>query len=67
MGKFKIGAVIGFAAGWAVGSGQAAAMWRRMTSNDRSALSGAVVPPVERPVFERGGGVGDGASTAVGR
>lgn len=66
MWKFKIGAIIGFAAGWAVGSGQAAEVWRRMTSKDRTGLSGAVVSRVERPVFEREPEVSDGATTAVG-
>jgi hypothetical protein len=54
MTKFKLGLVIGFTAGWAVGSGKAAEMVARLresTGNDRSGSVGSGTP---RPIFDRG-------------
>jgi hypothetical protein len=41
--KFKVGALLGFGIGWAVGSGKAAAFWEdiRKSAENRRASSGA--------------------------
>lgn len=51
--KFKLGAVLGFAAGWAVGSGRAMEMIQQMRSSRRAGVPGAVASRVPRPVFDR--------------
>ena len=60
MAKFKFGLVVGFLAGWAVGSGRAADLVRRLRASAEIEAPGSVASRVPRPVFDR-----TGESTAV--
>jgi len=60
MAKFKFGVVLGFIAGWAVGSGKAAELVQRLRSSADADIPGSVASRVPRPVFDRSSG-----STAV--
>ena len=64
--RFKLGAILGFAAGWAVGSGRAIEMWQRLRSNRRRRPPRGGRLPVPRPGFDRSASeTHDGGSTAV--
>jgi hypothetical protein len=67
MTKFKLGAMLGFALGWAVGSGRAAELLQRVRSSANGNMPGSVASQMERPAFDRtpDSGVSDGGSTAV--
>jgi hypothetical protein len=54
MTKFKLGLVIGFTVGWAVGSGKAAEMVARLRESAGSDVPGSVASRVPRPMFDRG-------------
>src|SRR3954468_16979386 len=54
MTKFKLGLVIGFTAGWAVGSGKAAEMVARLRESAGSGGSGSVGSGAPRTIFDRG-------------
>jgi hypothetical protein len=49
--KFKLGVILGFLAGWAVGSGRAAELVQRMRTS--ATAPGAVASRVARPGFDR--------------
>jgi hypothetical protein len=51
--KFKLGAILGFLAGWAVGSGKAAELVQRMRASTTSDTPGAVASRAARPGFDR--------------
>jgi hypothetical protein len=53
MAKFKFGMVLGFVAGWAVGSGRAAELVQRLRSSAGTEIPGSVASRVPRPVFDR--------------
>ena len=53
MAKFKLGVVLGFVAGWAVGSGKAAELVSRLCSPAQTEIPGSVASRVPRPVFDR--------------
>jgi hypothetical protein len=63
--KFKLGVMLGFAAGWFVGSGRAMEMWQQMRSSGTD-VPGAVASRVQ-PVVDRAADVDarNGGSTAV--
>ena len=65
--RFKLGAILGFAAGWAVGSGRANEMWQRMRASGRADLPGAVASRAPRPAFDRSAEseTSNGGSTVV--
>ena len=50
--KFKLGVILGFLAGWAVGSGKAAELVERMRSSSTAGAPGAA-SSVTRPGFDR--------------
>ena len=52
MMRFKIGALVGLAVGWAVGSGWAAETWQRLRSRQQIMAPGDVVSSGERPVVD---------------
>jgi len=54
MTTFKLGLVIGFVAGWAVGSGKAAEIVARVRESSGTDVPGSVASRVPRPVFDRG-------------
>jgi len=51
--KFKFGMVIGFVAGWAVGSGRAAQMIKQLQASRSDDGPGAVASRVPQPAFDR--------------
>jgi len=51
--KFKLGVILGFLAGWAVGSGKAAELVQRMRSSSTAEAPGAVASRGTRPAFDR--------------
>jgi hypothetical protein len=51
--KFKLGVILGFLAGWAVGSGKAAELVERMRSSSTAGAPGAAGSSVTRPGFDR--------------
>ena len=53
MARFKLGIAVGFAAGWAVGSGRAAQMIKQLQASRGGAPPGAVASRVPRPAFDR--------------
>jgi hypothetical protein len=53
MAKFKLGIVIGFLAGWAVGSGRAARMIKQLQASRSGEVPGAVASRVPQPAFDR--------------
>jgi len=53
MFRFKLGVMLGFAAGWAVGSGKAAELVQRLRQAAEPEAPGAVASRVPRPVFDR--------------
>jgi hypothetical protein len=53
MAKFKLGIMIGFLAGWAVGSGRAARMIKQLKASRDGEVPGAVASRVPRPAFDR--------------
>ena len=65
--KFKLGVILGFAAGWAVGSGRAMEMWQQMRVSRGAGTPGSVASRVPRPVVDRlaDAGPSSGGSTAV--
>ena len=64
--KFKFGVILGFAAGWAVGSGRAIEMWQQLRMSRGAGSPGSVASRVPRPVFDRSTDSGSsGGSTAV--
>jgi hypothetical protein len=67
MRKFRLGALIGFAVGWAVGTGRATQLWQRARSSMNGGAPGSVGSTMPRPAFERTAdtGMGNGGSTAV--
>jgi len=50
--RFKLGAIIGFLAGWAVGSGKAAELVERMRASANAGAPGAVASRVPGPAFD---------------
>ena len=56
MWKFKLGVVLGFVAGWAVATGKAAELVKRLRSSTGTDTPGAVASRVPRPVFDRSSG-----------
>jgi len=55
MVKLKLGLVIGFVAGWAVGSGRAADLVKRMRATAGIEAPGSVASRVPGPTFDRTG------------
>jgi hypothetical protein len=55
MAKFKLGVVIGFVVGWAVGSGKAAELVQRMRASAAGEAPGSVASRVPEPIFDRAG------------
>ncbi len=53
MWKFKLGVVVGFLAGWAVATGKAAELVKRLQVSAGTETPGAVASRVPRPVFDR--------------
>ena len=53
MAKFKLGILIGFLAGWAVGSGRAAQMIKELRASRGGEAPGVVASRVPRPGFDR--------------
>jgi hypothetical protein len=51
--KFKLGLLMGFLAGWAVGSGKAAELVQKMRASAGADAPGAVASRVPRPEFDR--------------
>jgi len=60
MAKFKLGLVVGFVAGWAVGTGRAADLVQRLRATAGMEAPGSVASRVPQPNFDR-----TGESTAV--
>jgi hypothetical protein len=52
MATFKLGVVLGFVFGWAVGSGKAAELVQRLGSSAESEIPGSVASRVPRPAFD---------------
>jgi hypothetical protein len=53
MMKFKLGVMLGFLAGWAVGSGKAAQMMKQLRSSPSTEVPGSVAARVPKPAVER--------------